>query len=484
MSSSAVLQRSRLLVTPAYVFAVLVFGAHLALGANREPLALGLCCVWLVGLAVLLITTAWARDALSALRWVSIGAPFGLLLSLTVLSMTPYGIAGSNPVWHYLPSVAGAVSLDPDATRIEAVKLCALAAIFIVGSLFGSRDEQAKTLLRAVLALGAAFSAWVFVDHILWPNQLYGAPRPFDPGRLSGPFGSANTAATLFGALTLLNLADLMRVHSRMQPSRRFNVRRFQQMAPQLARPMLGLALAATCLVLTLSRTGLVATLAAAVALLALTALLKSRPARISGPLIAIGLVVVAIMAGSIAINSDSIGQRFGLFGQDSLTRGRIFAIHLQAFQAAPWSGYGLGSFARVNAMIMNVENLDALDIIGATHNVYIQWLEEAGIVGACAMLLLVTAIAIQLVIGAARNRAMRSWILAIIAVLTLFAVHGVSDYALQTPSMAAFLSLLLGVAFGLAQRTHARPGSDAHELSQRSVGAQARAKLAVISRV
>jgi hypothetical protein len=68
----------------------------------------------------------------------------------------------------------------------------------------------------------------------------------------------------------------------------------------------------------------------------------------------------------------------------------------------------------------------------------------------------LVVVIGAQLMIGAARRRRMRIWILAMAAILGLFTLDGVANSALDTPSMAIFLSLLLGVGVGAASHSGA----------------------------
>jgi hypothetical protein len=59
--------------------------------------------------------------------------------------------------------------------------------------------------------------------------------------------------------------------------------------------------------------------------------------------------------------------------------------------------------------------------------------------------------VVLELAIGVVRRRRMRGWLIAIAGVLLLFLLHGASDYALEVPSMALFLSLLLGVGVGCA---------------------------------
>jgi O-antigen ligase len=434
----------------ALAVALLLFAGHVMLGANRTDLSLAFAMAWFIALAVL-TTRPWAEAALARARLLWPGAAFAAVLALAVLSLTPLAPGGVHAVWAWVGAPVKVGAIDPYATIVELVKLAALAAAFLIGCSFGADDDRARGLMRAVLQVGLVFSAWAFLDYVLNPNFLFGAARPFAPDRLSGAFGSPNTAATCFGALTLLNLVDVLRAYEGAGVGGRFYSSTLQRLLPRLARPLAGLALAATCLTLTQSRAGLAAAAAVAIVLAAVLALARAGQGGIRTPLIAIAAVALALVVGSAALNVDALQQRFLFLHADAALRSQIFAAHFAAFQAAPWGGYGLGSFARINGMILSGSNLAALQTIGAAHNVYIQWLEEAGVLGAAAMFATVALIALQLALGLARRRRMRPWLLAILAVLALYLLHGASDYALETPSMAAMLSLLLGLGAGIA---------------------------------
>jgi len=450
--------------TAPLIAAVLVFGGHLALGANATSLALGLCAVWFAFLAVLLAAAPWARRALQRARLGLVGAPFACVLVLAILSLTPAGVGGPQPIWRQVPGALATVSLDPYATLVQIVLVLALAAAFVAGVALGADEERARRTLRSLLLLGMAYGAWAFADHAISPALLFGAPRPFEPDRLSASFGSANTAATLFGALTLLGLVDLSGAYRAARPGGAFQARDLQRLAPALVRPLIALALAATCLVLTQSRAGMLATAAVGVALVGALAITRARTGAVAAPLVGAGALAAGLALASVALNLGALQQRFSFLRADALARGQVFAAHWAAVQAAPWSGYGLGGFAHVNAMIMNRTDAAALASLGAAHDVYLQWLEQAGALGAAAMFATVALAAALLAAAAIGRRRLRAWRIGIGAVLALFLVHGASDYALEVPSMALFLSLLLGLGVGappspLLSRRAAAPG-------------------------
>jgi O-antigen ligase len=125
-----------------------------------------------------------------------------------------------------------------------------------------------------------------------------------------------------------------------------------------------------------------------------------------------------------------------------------IFSVHWNAFLQSPLFGHGLGSFSAINAQQMTPENFGALRTIGATHNVYIQWLEEAGVLGALPMFAL-----IALIIATATRRSSLQDTGAtlqrgLIAANLVLLIHGTTDYAIQVPSIAAFWAYLLGLQF------------------------------------
>jgi O-antigen ligase len=428
----------------AYFAAALIFAGHLAWGANEANLALILSAAWLATLGAVLVGQRRARAVLQASRLAPVAVPFAALMAVLALSLTPWGPGGAHPVWSWAPDAPRAVTVLPYATLLEIVKLWALAAAFLTGQILGADDDRLRASMQAIVLMGCVYCVWALADHAINPTTLFGAPRRFIVERLSASFGSANTAATLFGSLTLIALADLVRTYGRLGPSLRPD--RLERLALGLLRPVLGLGAALACLLLTQSRLGIAITAGLALTVLGATLALRARRAQLIIPALGAGALAAGLAVAALAQTLAPLEQRMGLLQTETLQRGQIYAAHWNAFAAAPWSGYGLGAFARINAMVMDQANAAALAPIGAAHNVYIQWLEEGGVLAAGAMFTTVAVIAVQLALNIAGRRRPRTWLVAIAAVLLLFLIHGAADYALQTPSMALFLSLLLGL--------------------------------------
>ncbi|NBB66103.1 O-antigen ligase family protein [Pseudomonas sp. ODNR1LW] len=410
--------------------------AHL-FGGGAEPTS-GL---WFTAvIALLLPATIIFGDRRDELRriWpgrIAVGL-FGLVLAVAVWTLVAPARGADTP-WVALNG-PGAISWDKSSTLMEIAKLCALAAVFGLGCFDGLSRCRVTAAVRIILALGAV---WVIASLILIFSRPegWGGLHLTMSGRLTGGFGSANSGATVYGLLAVLAVAALSRAIR--------NLRLGRSRRPRLAI-MTALAcviLFTTCLLLTASRMGVAATAVAVVALLVWESLSrKERPSRRLILLSLIGATAAVISIGG----ADLLWSRLENVDSDSATRGVIFSVHWNAFLQSPLFGHGLGSFNAINTQQMTPENYGALRIIGATHNVYIQWLEEAGVLGALPMFAL-----IALIIGTAIRRSalldtgatlQRGLIAASLVVL----VHGTTDYALQVPSIAAFWAYLLGLQF------------------------------------
>ena len=240
---------------------MLSFAGQLIYGANRDDLSLVFSVLWLLALP-LLLTQDWARKSLdrTPLSW--LGGLFGLVILAGVLSLTP--LFEPHPIWSLVPSAAiRTVTIDPYATWLELIKLLGLAAAFLVGAAFGGDDDRAKQLIQGLLLAGLAYGVWAFLNFETDRSMLFGLLRSLDPSRLSGSLSSANIAATLFGSLAVLNMADLMRRVERDRDRRSgpFQWRHLEGTVQAGVVPLVGMAVSVACLILTVSRSGMVATI-------------------------------------------------------------------------------------------------------------------------------------------------------------------------------------------------------------------------------
>jgi len=419
---------------------LLCFAGLICFGSDRAELALIMDALW----GVVILVALWHRPVRFNLFQVRtlqlIGGLFAALIAWIALSLTPLSPAPPGNVWNWVGTRAG--TLDTAATLVELTKLIGLAAAFSAGLLLADTDRRAELTLRSLCVAGALFALFSLLQHIIAPTRVLGAAKALFADRLTGTFLSANVAAGFFGGLALLNLATLdagPQVHAtRMEGDVRFILRYG------------ALILIFACLVLTASRMGALAVMAGLGVSLCLS-LWKERDAAISlrsqstARLVVFGVFVLLAFAGQLLIS------RFGDMDGGLSGRSVLFAEHLRAFLASPLTGYGLGSFTAVNDQLVTPENFYALWNIRAAHNVYLQWLEETGLIGALLIFSVIAVIHWEIFQGV-RLRQSLGWLMrGVLGCSAVLLVQGLGDFTLQTPAIALMWALVLGLGYRVA---------------------------------
>jgi O-antigen ligase len=411
----------------------LLFGGCLLFGANQALAAQGFTAVLALALCVALALPSMRIGLFDLEPTWPLAVLFLLVLGVAALSLTPFMPGGPHPVWTG-SGLPGAATVNRSATLLEMIKLTGLACAFVLGCLQGARSDRARATVEVLLALGAAYAVLSLITFASG-TQVMAGPR------LSGGLLSPNSAASVFGMLTVIATAELLR---RWRWAAGANV---MTALGQTAAPLAYVLLFFACLILTASRMGVAATVAA-LAVLLLWDTIKSRGRRLPG-LVCGGLLLPGLM---VIGGGDRLWARLGALDRDSELRGIILSAHWRAFLDSPLFGHGLGAFDNVNSQIMTAENYGALWPVRAAHNVCIQWLEEAGLVGATPMFLLI-AISIALAVRrAGKLTAGATMARGLVAASLVVLIHGATDYALQVPSIAALWAFLLGLQFAFGQ--------------------------------
>ncbi|MFD1191997.1 O-antigen ligase family protein [Phenylobacterium conjunctum] len=415
----------------ALLCSALIYGAHLNYAGLTYQSSLFLSlAVCLVLLGVLALPARRAElNGMRGVLWPSVC--FLVVVAAALLSLTPFGPGGPAPVWSYIGMSPGSVTINRTATIIEIIKLLGLAAIFALGGIMGAGDARARTTLNTFVLAGGLFGLWAIITHASGGNG-------HSTNRLEANFLAPNTAGGFFGLVATMAVGALVTAY------RSSSKDRLSRLAPYAAT----LAVALIALLMSGSRGGAIATVIAFGAYLLFQ--IFAGKVRVGRALIlaAIGgavALVAVIVGGEVMINRALEG------GATADVRAHMGEIHFKAFQAAPLMGYGLGTFDAINRSVMDAQNFDDLWAVRATHNVYIQWLEEAGLIGAlpmfaCIGLILITTYRRTL----ARSR-MTSFLFALLAADALVLFHGISDFDLQTYSFALNWSFLLGLQYRLS---------------------------------
>ena len=417
----------------------LLFAGHWFYGGlvNDIAMLLGVAAALLLGGALL---RPQVRDDLLRLRGLEAPAVlFGLTLLIALWTLTPWTPGGPHPVWAYVGVHPGASTIDKSSTTMEIVKLLGLGCFFLVGAATGARDDRARFALQLTLGLGVAFGLWAFI------GSVTGSVYQTQERRLEGHFLNPNTAGTFFAVLLMLAIAEL---------AGRLKRRRSEKDATATIAAATAVLTFAICLLATVSRGAMLAFSGGVLVFLALQLATGSlKPTR----LVLSALAGAAILLLLVLVAGDALIARFFAAQQDADLRTAIWKAHWGAFLESPLFGYGLGTAETVNKTLLTVQNYEVLRPIRSILNVYLEWLENAGIVGAAPMFLCIAA----LIVGTARRTLRRSRMVralaALIAIDAIFLIHGATDFGLEVTSIAALWSWLLGLQFGLAQGSSRR---------------------------
>lgn len=406
----------------------LVLAEVITFGASDVAVAAvfgGLQAAMLLGL---LVCCDWARKLPSVLM-----APWPSLMFLAVLisaawGLTPFGPGGGHPVWLYLGTEGGAITVDRSSLFLNLLRLTGLACLFLAAQIVGASETRRRAMIWSLLLALGAFAVIAIMDHV----SLRAG------GRLRATLLSPNSAATLLGIGVVFGAAFFLQALQRAGGSLRLDRLSMDASLSLGLMAVFGVALAMTA-----SRGGMFATVVGLAILLTWQVIAQGRKARTIA--IVGGAAALLVVVGVAMRSADLTATRLENLEGDVAVRQAIFTAHWEAFKTSPWFGFGLGSFPVVNQLITNTDNLRVLYDVRATHNLYLQWLEEGGIVGSLFMLAWLLVTLWRVGVEAIKPGTLGALARATIAATVLVLLHGLSDFAVQVPALQALFAVGLG---------------------------------------
>lgn len=448
----ALLRRLKEVNVAALAVLLVLFIALLLNGANSATGA-ALFSMTTLGAFAVAVATA-SRRALKnvlAANWLSIAAAL-TFLALAVLSATP-GLALRelpHPLWAIVGDDAWPLSLSPYRTLEGAVAVLSSFAAYALGALLAP-DSRARDWAGRWLVAVSILYAFIGL-------YLFFSPAAQGGTRLDVGVSSANAAAALFGVLALSAAALMVRAaRGRLDSSVETPLRsgwRWAGFALKAPLSFAAILFLFACLLLTASRGGLVATL---IGFLIFATAISTQSLKHAGARGGVLLTPVVLIAAAFLLlflrGGEEVVQRFALAAEDLEVRRALASAHWTYVLERPLLGHGLNTYHELNSLAATPENWSALRQPGSTHNIFIQVLEETGVVGlALWALMLVT----PLLRGIARITGRRSgaeWAAAAFAATALLLLHGVVDFTLQVPAIAALYAFVLGMTLGRSER-------------------------------
>lgn len=416
--------------------AVVAMGAALLMGgATDGASAAALGCVLSLWLAVVILTAPeHGLRAFLTENAIASAAALAFVI-LTAASALPTPMTG-HPLWRSFGFAGGPMSISPYRTWEGLAALMAPAASYGLGALSADTSRCRHAIARALSALGLVLA-------------VAGVARMFEGAheRLTLNFSSANSAAVLFGLLSVLALANVLSRAARARTG-----------GALFSAPLSGIALLAclTSLALTASRAGAAAT-ALGFLVLCTAAAMRARtrwPACAAALLASTGVGLFAFRFAN---------DRMWRLAQDAELRAIMAQTHWNAFLERMWFGHGLNTFHEINAMYATPATWPALHNIGAAHNIYIQLMAENGIVGAALLACMFGFPILRAGRESLRRGEARLLAAGAFAATVLALAQGLADFGLQTPAIAAVVAFGLG-AFGTRQTAASAARLPAHQ--------------------
>lgn len=342
-------------------------------------------------------------------------------------------------------------TIDRGATQAEIGKLFALGCAFLIGVAAGRERPTARLTLQAALLIGAAFIAYACALGV-WRSFTTAQDWRFDGGLV----GRHNVAAAVYLWVALSGFALIWRA---VQNEPLAGMGRPQQAIALIRAAGLpawfafGLGLIAIMLVG--SRGGLLAWGVGMATFFAFDWISKrkssSKRADAQRTFLAIGGLVAAFVL-ALALFGEFLVHRLGADGMDGHGRGDLVAMYWPLFEARPWLGYGLGGFEALHDRITPAMRMD-LGSVSALHNAYLQWLIEAGLIGALAAFGAVALIVFGVAKGALTRRRDRQRLCLGLALCVAIAFHAAFDVTLNVYPAAILAAVMLGLNWAIAHQ-------------------------------
>jgi len=399
-------------------------------------------------LSMLVLLLLWAIKVVVERRLtITIPAP-----ALPIVGLLVFGLLQSVVMkGEFWPSWS--LSVNVEATRRTVTGLFCLLAGFVVAANFLASRERLSALAHFLAIYGLAMAVFALAQHFTWNGRLYWVRPTASDAMPFGPFVYHNLFA---GYMELLIPVPVALIITR---------------GVRGGRVLFGFAAAMmiVAVVVSLSRGGMISTLAELMFVAALGVRLRreraeelshldhlnqglvARLARIG----AVAVMIAAVVGGVVWVGAGPVVNRIvatqvGAANSPQAetfftSRGWMWKDALRMIRANPWLGVGLGAY---QTAFPRYTQGDGLMVVDTPHNDYLQLLAEAGLVGGALAVWFIVSV-FRLVARGLRSRDPLYSGLALgcgAGILALL-VHSLVDFNLQIPSTALLFLLLSAVA-------------------------------------
>jgi O-antigen ligase len=405
--------------------ALLVFST-LAYGAVHQPI------IALVYLIIAISVILWGIDSIrtGVLKFspTVLQIPIILTVAYALIQILPLGAVAEVGG---LDGIRRTISLEPFWTQMFALHLLALFFFFALMASNLDSSARLRRLTSLITVFGFLFAFFAILQYVLSPTKIYGI---YEAQHAAQPFGSFVNRHNFAAFMEMSIAVPLGMIFVGAIP-------RDQRLIILTAIGLMGVAL-----IMSGSRGGLVALIAALVFLVLITSKAKNGN-QIAIRVVLVILLLLVVVIGSIFIGGESSLTRLAETARSddfSTNRLQIWKVTLDVITQNLPFGAGIGAFA---AAYSPHDPMNGLARVEQAHNDYLQILADAGLVGlAIAIFFVYKLFRIGLANAATENIFRRGVAVGALAGCFAILVHSIFDFVLHTTAITLMFLTLVGL--------------------------------------
>jgi len=373
-----------------------------------------------------------------------------------------------HPIWQMAADalqrpIEGSISVNRELTRLALLRLITAASVLWLAIQLCRDAVRADLLLRSIAVISSVYAAygifaWGFTPgRILWFEHPLKFVNPSKLGFVTSTFANSNPFAAYAGlgfvAICGLILKLYRHEFTTVGGSIPFRIATFIEVTGKKGLALLGGAFVIlVALLLSGSRGGIASTAFGFFVLGLLTLRLrKQQSAEQREAIIVVAAVLVAV---TFLVFGDNVLGRTALYGFRDESRMAVYIITIRSILAAPFIGYGYGTFADVFPIFRD-QSVTTFGLWQLAHNTYLEVFQGLGLPFGSLLVVSVALLVLRCIKGAMTRQASETLPCVAASVALLLGVHTLVDFSLQIQAIAITFMALLGA--GVAQSSSSR---------------------------
>jgi O-antigen ligase len=338
---------------------------------------------------------------------------------------------------------------------IEVMDLLGAGACFYCAAMLCRDEARARQMLWCVVLASLVVSAYGLVNYAAGLERVLWLDKVHYINALTATFISRNSAAIYFSVALLSGVVLLKRSVLKGAGDKHggellwYAARQFSVNNLLL---ILCLGVIAVALLLTFSRSGLLALGVGGACLLMM--FLMQRQFGFKFRLVGIIVVVVVLVcAGAVCLQSmQKKAAHWDSLQDTSLDRYTLYKTAINVIAWQPWAGYGLGNFEEsyypFSSQMQRKIAKNRHDRLDKAHNTYLQMAVELGVPAAMLLVMACVVVSVRCAYGVRHRKYYGMYPALGVGVSMMLGVNALLDFSVEIPAVAYHYAALLGVGW------------------------------------